>query len=126
MVSRTQQRTAYVVVRCITRLLPAFTTRIQLQGFSAPRRAKRAYNAVMARGWESKSVAEQIESTSQESTNGGEKRRTPEQAQRMRERRTLELARAKAARELEASQNPRHAEMLKRALAELDLKLTEF
>jgi len=79
----------------------------------------------MARGWESKSVAEQIESTSQESTNGGEKRRTPEQAQRMRERRTLELARAKAARELEASQNPRHAEMLKRALAELDLKLTE-
>ncbi len=79
----------------------------------------------MARGWESKAVEAQIESTSNENNGSDGERRTAEQAQRIRDKQTLELARAKASRELELSQNPRHAEMLKKALAELDSKLAE-
>ena len=78
----------------------------------------------MARGWESKSVEAQMEeSATAQATVGIADKRTPEQVQNLRERKNLELARAKVVRELGASQNPRYTEMLNRALAELDQKI---
>lgn len=78
----------------------------------------------MARGWESKSVEAQIEETATAQPPAGiATKRTPEQVQNLRERKNLELARAKVVGELSASQNPRYTEMLNRALAELDQKL---
>ncbi len=80
----------------------------------------------MARGWDSKSVEAQIEAKPEFITangNGNKKSRTPEQVQHLIEKRNLELARAKVARELGQSQNPRYSQMLTRALSELDQKI---
>lgn len=78
----------------------------------------------MARGWESKSVEAQIEESATKLPAAGDTgKRSPEQVQTLRERRNLELARAKVVRELGASQNPRYSEMLNQALAELDQKI---
>ncbi len=81
----------------------------------------------MARGWDSKSVEAQVEAATKEPAlpeNG--KKRTPEQLETLRERRNLELARAKVVGQLSASQNPRYTEMLNRALSELDQRLAAF
>ncbi len=56
-------------------------------------------------------------------TKKSKKARTADQVHNMIERSNLELARAKVMRELEASQNPRYSEMLKRSLADLERKL---
>ncbi len=85
----------------------------------------------MARGWESKSVEAQVESSehkpvlvrTKKSDEG--QRRSAAEIQGMIERRNLELARAKVVHELEATQSPRYAEMLNRALRELDEKLSK-
>ncbi len=78
----------------------------------------------MARGWDSKSVEAQLEAAAKEQglpENG--KKRTPAQLQNIRERRNLELARAKVVGQINASQNPRYTEMLNRALSDLDRRL---
>ena len=86
--------------------------------------ALRTYNLAMARGWDSKSVEAQIEvATKEQAPPENGKKRTPEQAQSIRERRNLELARAKVVGQLNASQNPRYTEMLNRALSDLDRRL---
>ncbi len=77
----------------------------------------------MSRGWESKSVEAQIEAKPEILPSNGKKSRTPEQVQHLIEKRNLELARAKVARELGQSQNPRYSQMLTRALSELDQKI---
>ncbi len=56
-------------------------------------------------------------------TKKSKKARTADQVHNMIERSNLELARAKVMRELDASQNPRYSEMLKRSLADLERKL---
>jgi hypothetical protein len=77
----------------------------------------------MARGWESKSVEAQMES-SQSNRDGNEKRRlTPELAVALRKKETLLLARAHLQQQIEASQHPRHRDMLERALADLEKQL---
>ena len=76
----------------------------------------------MARGWESKAVEAQIEEK-EKATAKPVNTRTPDQIQHMMEKRTLELARAKVARELASSQNPRYAQMLQQSLDELDKKI---
>lgn len=82
----------------------------------------------MSRGWESKSVEAQIEDKPEliPSNGNGRKSRTPAQVQHLIEKRNLELARAKVARELGQSQNPRYSQMLTRALSELDQKIAAF
>jgi len=92
--------------------------------------ALRSYNLSMARGWDSKSVEAQLEAatiaTQEQALPGNGKKRTPEQVQNIRERKNLELARAKVMGQLNASQNPRYTEMLNRALSDLDRRLAAF
>jgi len=78
----------------------------------------------MARGWESKAVEAQIEEshTEAERKKDHDGKLTPEQ-QRLKA--NLKLARAKAQHDLDASQNERHQQMLRRAIADLDRQLAQ-
>ncbi|HYN16080.1 MAG TPA: hypothetical protein VES66_09885 [Terriglobales bacterium] len=78
----------------------------------------------MARGWESKSVEAQIESaetSDQESSHPD----NPD-PERIRRHQALLLSRSRVLQQLEASQNPRHREMLNQALADLEAQLAQF
>jgi hypothetical protein len=79
----------------------------------------------MARGWESKSVEEQIESAQSRPARG--KRiaieLTAAQVTLVRERENLTLSRTRVLHEIESSQNPRYLQLLKRELKVLDEKL---
>jgi len=78
----------------------------------------------MARGWESKSVEAQIESAAGKQPAIHEPELTPEQLQILRDKESLELSRTRVQRELAASQNPRYQQILRKALADLEGKLT--
>ncbi|PYR60607.1 MAG: hypothetical protein DMF85_04585 [Acidobacteria bacterium] len=77
----------------------------------------------MARGWESKS----IEAQQEEAARGRERRPalTPDQQGRLERRRTLELARTRAAADLARATNPAHRRMLEQAIAALDEQLLQ-
>jgi hypothetical protein len=76
----------------------------------------------VARGWESKSVEEQ--QAQAVSTPGPAKPPlTPAQIASQRHRQGLLLSRQRVLQQLEAAQNPRHREILKTALADLDEQL---
>ena len=78
----------------------------------------------MAKGWESKSVSDQIES-SQESSKGKDKGPlTLEQMEARRVREVLLLSRMRVERDLQTCQNPRYREQLVRALADLDMRIS--
>ena len=53
------------------------------------------------------------------------KRRDPEDAKAMRKKQTLLLARAHILDQIQASQNPRHREMMEKALADLEKLLAQ-
>lgn len=77
----------------------------------------------MARGFESKSVADQ-----QEAAFAGRRRDRPEHEidpVRVAQRRKLELSRADVLQRLSAVQAPAHREMLQRALAAVDAELAK-
>ena len=78
----------------------------------------------MARGWESKSVEAQIESAANRQAAVSEPELAPEQLLMLRDRENLELSRTRVQRELAASQNPRYQQILRKALADLEAKLT--
>ena len=79
----------------------------------------------MARGWESKSVEQQQEERSEE-------RKTlrpplsPDEQKRNRIREGLLLSRERLTQQLQAASNPRHRQLLERAMAELDSQLSSF
>lgn len=75
----------------------------------------------MARGWESKSVEAQMEEAAISSTT--KPRLSPEQIEVRQKRETLILTKKKLEADLERSSNPRHQEMLKRAIAEVEKQL---
>jgi len=78
----------------------------------------------MARGWESKA----IESQQQDMTRGGGKNQAPLSASQLAaraRRRTLELARARAAADLRASTSAAHRSMLELALRAIDEQLRQ-
>jgi len=77
----------------------------------------------MARGWESKSV-EQQQAEVPERDQAKRPQLSPEQRERERKRDGLVLSRTHLSRQLEAVENPRHRQMLKDAIAELDRKLS--
>jgi hypothetical protein len=82
----------------------------------------------MARGWESKSVDDQIqnatESTTTDSAKNQKKRaRTPAEIDAVRQRKVLELSRARVASDLENNTDPRYRALLLRALQDLDAQL---
>jgi hypothetical protein len=77
----------------------------------------------MARGWESKSVEDQ------QAEAAAEKRQkraplTPEEIKRQREIRGLELSKQRVQQQILSAIHPQHREMLQRALAELEHRLS--
>jgi hypothetical protein len=79
----------------------------------------------MARGWESKSVESQMETSQSNKEETGKKRLSPELAAAMRKKETVLLARAHLQQQMQLSQHPRRLEMLANALADLEKKLAE-
>jgi hypothetical protein len=77
----------------------------------------------VARGWESKSVEEQQAQAVSNFAPAGPPL-TPAQIADQRHRQGLMLSRQHVLQQLEAARNPRHREVLERALAELDTQLT--
>lgn len=75
----------------------------------------------MARGWESKSVEEQQALAS--STAPSRVQLSPEQTNRLQEIHGLRLSRQHILQQLQVSQNPRHLQMLRAALADLEGRL---
>jgi len=79
----------------------------------------------MARGWESKSVESQIETSQSNRQETDKKRLSPEAAATLRKKETLLLGRAHLEQQIRLSQHPRRLAMLQQALADLEKKLTE-
>ena len=77
----------------------------------------------MARGWESKSVESQMETSQSERKETVKMGLTPEGAAALRKKETLLLARAHLKQQIEASQHPRHREMLQTALVDIEKQL---
>ena len=77
----------------------------------------------MARGWESKSVEAQIESREDRQSAGVAARLTLAQAETLRKKTGLLLARTRVLRDLETVQNARYRDTLNIALADLESKL---
>jgi hypothetical protein len=76
----------------------------------------------MARGWESKAVEQQQEEAAS-SKAVAKAALSPEQVVAEQRRRTIELSRQRILRQLLVACNPRHRQMLEKALADLDAKL---
>jgi hypothetical protein len=76
----------------------------------------------MARGWESKSVEEQ-QAEAVSSPGPAKPLLTPAQIASQPRRQGLMLSRQHVLQQLEAAQSPRHREILKSALADLDTQL---
>jgi len=79
----------------------------------------------MARGWESKSIESQMETLQSERKQTAKVRLTPEVAAALRKKETLLLARAHLQQQMQASQHPRHRDMLQNALADLEKQLAD-
>ena len=77
----------------------------------------------MARGWESKAVESQIETSESKRGESARKQLTPEMAAAQRKIETLRLARTNLQARIKASQNPRHRALLERALTDLNAQL---
>jgi hypothetical protein len=80
----------------------------------------------MARGWESKSVESQIESSRSERAAPAKEPSDSENAEARRKKDTLLLARAHILEQIHASPNPRHREMMENALADLEKLLAQY
>jgi hypothetical protein len=76
----------------------------------------------MARGWESKSVDDQISSAESRQPSLG-RELTPEERAAKAKRMTLTLSRARILQDLQVACDPRHRAMLERALADVDEQL---
>ena len=77
---------------------------------------------VMARGWESKSVENQIEDA-REDARTPEPAKTTEQRERETKRMSLQLARAKTLQDLQLACDRRHRALLEQTLAYLDAEI---
>lgn len=77
----------------------------------------------MARGWESKSVEEQMENAKNGSASGSKGTLTDDEKKARHERDSLKLSRAYIVHQIEASTNERYTKSLQQALSELDEKL---
>jgi hypothetical protein len=80
----------------------------------------------MARGWESKSVESQIESAESAKKHIAQQEISIIEMGLIREREGLLLSRTRILRDLEVSNNPRYRQILTKALADLDTKLSRF
>jgi len=79
----------------------------------------------VARGWESKSVEEQMDAAETRKAGGAEPKLSETQLRLQRERESIELSRGRILRELEAARHARHREQLSLALSFLDERLSK-
>jgi hypothetical protein len=79
----------------------------------------------MARGWESKDVASQMESTATAAAKPENRDEPTEARLRDKERKGIELSRTRILNDLQSATNPNHRKSLEAALAHLDKKLSE-
>ena len=79
----------------------------------------------MARGWESKAIETQQEEAAAKGSAVGRRPLGPDELARLSRRKTLELARARAAADLSRARSASHREMLERTLAALDEQLAK-
>ena len=79
----------------------------------------------MARGWESKAVEAQQQDMSANRGKAAPPLSSPSQRSVVERRRTLELARARTAADLQASTSPPHRSMLEQALRAIDEQLRQ-
>ncbi len=77
----------------------------------------------MARGWESKSIEDQIESAQSRPQRVTGTPLTADQIKVIREKENLMLSRTRVQRELETSKNPRYVQLLTRELKTLDSRI---
>lgn len=95
------------------------------EGESSPEFAEaNRYTWSVARGWESKSVENQIDLAERESTSK-ETGRNADKLESDRQRKLLELSRTRVQQQLENAQNERYREQLNRALADLDKQIAK-
>ena len=77
----------------------------------------------MARGWESKSVEDQVQNSQAKASDKQKGQIAPSELDTRRRREVLLLSRTRVQRDLEASQNPRYRDQLSRALADIESQL---
>jgi hypothetical protein len=79
----------------------------------------------MARGWESKDVESQVDTTERSKWISGSGPKSDEQIKLEQERKDLQLSRTRILNDLESATNPNHRKSLEAALVHLDKKLAE-
>jgi hypothetical protein len=79
----------------------------------------------MARGWESKSIEDQISAKEADSRDRKKQISSPEELQRQSKRDSLLLARTRTVSALETAKDEGYRTILKRALAHLDSQLAQ-
>jgi hypothetical protein len=79
----------------------------------------------MARGWESKSVEEQMEAAASQRALEHQAPVPEDQLRRQRERESLQLSRKRILQEIQAARHIRHQQQLEAALQHLDRRLKE-
>ena len=78
----------------------------------------------MARGWESKSVEDQIDMAEARSANARAKVLSEEAIEVIRKKESILMSRTRVVRDLQNAQNPRYRAVLTKALADLDAQLS--
>jgi hypothetical protein len=83
----------------------------------------------MARGWESKSVEDQVQQSeaaapAKEAKDKHKRQLTAAQIELHRQREVLILSRVRVQQNLKVSSNPRYTEQLNRALADIEMQLS--
>jgi hypothetical protein len=79
----------------------------------------------LARGWESKAVADQIESADERARAGQQEELSPEERERRQRLETVKLSRARILDQLESVTNRAYREMLQRTLRALEAEIEE-
>ena len=78
----------------------------------------------MAKGWESKSVEDQIQNSDQRDSGKGRSQVTPAEAEMRRRKNLLRLSRTRVETELSAATDQRYRDQLSRALADIEAKIS--
>ncbi len=78
----------------------------------------------MAKGWESKSVEDQIQNSDQKDSGQGRSQLTPAQAEMQRRRNLLILSRARVQADLSTATDERYRNQLSRALTDIEAQIS--
>ena len=90
-----------------------------------PAAVDRTLQSAMARGWESKSVEDQMDSAKADRDAQIKPRLSPEARERETRTQSLRLSRSRILSQIEAARNERYRVQLKRTLEHLDSQLRE-